>query len=58
VFLTGRRARVALSAADVDPVSGRARLSYRAAKELFTELTKPLAHPDIADPDQLATAPG
>lgn len=58
VFLTDRRARVALSAADLDPVSGRARLSYRRAEEIFTELTKPLAHPDITDPRQLADAPG
>jgi integrase len=58
VFLTDRRARVALSAADVDPVSGRARLSYRRAEEIFTEMTKPLAHPDITDPAQLAAAPG
>jgi integrase/recombinase XerC/integrase/recombinase XerD len=58
VFLTGRRARIALSAADVDPVSGRARLSYRRAEELFTELTKPLAHPGITDPGQLTAAPG
>jgi len=57
-FLTGRRARVALSAADVDPVSGRARLSYRRAEELFSELTKPLAHPGITDPGQLTAAPG
>lgn len=58
VFLTGRRARVALSAADLDPVSGRARLSYRRAEEIFTETTKPLAHPDITDPPLLAAAPG
>jgi integrase/recombinase XerC/integrase/recombinase XerD len=58
VFLTGRRARVALSAADVDPVSGRARLSYRRAEEIFTDLTRPLAHPDITDARQLAAAPG
>jgi integrase/recombinase XerC/integrase/recombinase XerD len=58
VFLTDRRARVALSAADVDPVSGRARLSYRRAEEIFTDLTKPLAHPDITDPRQLTAAPG
>ena len=58
VFLTGRRARVALSAADLDPVSGHARLSYRRAEEIFTELTKPLAHPDITDPQQLADATG
>ncbi len=45
VFLTSRRARVALAPADLDPVSGRARLSYRRAEEVFTERTKPLAHP-------------
>jgi integrase len=33
-------------------------LSYRRAEEVFTELTKPLAHPDIADPGRLAAAPG
>ena len=55
--LTSRRARVALAAADLDP-HGRARLSYRRAEEIFTELTKPLAHPDITDPAQLADAPG
>ena len=37
---------------------GRARLSYRQGEELFTELTKPLAHTDIADPGQLAAASG
>jgi integrase/recombinase XerC/integrase/recombinase XerD len=58
VFLTGRRACVALAAADTDPASGRARLSYRRAEEVFTDLTKPLAHPGITDPDQLARAPG
>lgn len=44
--------------ADLDPASGRARLSYRRAEEIFTETTKPLAHPDITDPQQLADAPG
>jgi integrase/recombinase XerD len=48
----------ALAAADLDPDSGRARLSYRRAEEIFNTLTKPLAHPDITDPDQLAAAPG
>jgi integrase len=56
VFLTERKARVALAAADLDPATGRARLSYRRAEELFTELTRPLAHPDITDPDLLAAA--
>ena len=58
VFLTNRRARVALAAADLDPTTGRARLSYRRAEEIFNEMTKPLAHPDITDPAQLAAAPG
>jgi integrase/recombinase XerC/integrase/recombinase XerD len=58
VFLTDRRARVALAAADLDPVSGRARLSYRRAEEIFTELTKPLAHPDISDQKILEAAEG
>jgi integrase len=58
VFLTGRRARVALAAADLDHGTGRARLSYRRAEEIFTEMTKPLAHPGITDPVQLAGAPG
>ena len=57
-FRTDRRARVALAAADLDPVSDRARLSYRRAEEVFTELTRPLAHPGITDPGQLAEAPG
>ena len=39
VFLTERRARVALPATDLDPVSGQARLSYRRAAEVFEEAT-------------------
>ena len=39
LFLTDRQARVALAAADLDPDSGRARLSYRRAAELFTTAT-------------------
>jgi integrase len=35
VFLTDRRARVELPPCDIDPASGRARLSYRQAEELF-----------------------
>jgi integrase len=35
VFLTGRRARVQLPPGDIDPASGRARLSYRQAEDLF-----------------------
>jgi integrase len=35
VFLTDRRARVELPPCDIDPASGRARLSYRQAEDLF-----------------------
>jgi integrase len=37
VFCTDRAARVQLAAADLDPDTGRARLSYRRAAELFTQ---------------------
>ncbi|MEV0403993.1 hypothetical protein [Actinoallomurus sp. NPDC050550] len=37
--LTGRKVRVQLAAADLDPGTGRARLSYRRAAELFTAAT-------------------
>ena len=36
VFLTERRPRQPMPVADTDPASGRARLSYRRAAELFT----------------------
>lgn len=39
VFLTHRRARVELPAGDLDPSSGRARLSYRRAEECFSTET-------------------
>lgn len=39
VFLTGRLARVELPPGDVDPASGRARLSYRQAEDLFKAAT-------------------
>jgi integrase/recombinase XerC/integrase/recombinase XerD len=39
VFLTDRRARVQLPPGDLDPASGRARLSYRRAAELFEQAT-------------------
>ena len=35
VFLTDRRARVELPPGDIDQASGRARLSYRQAEDLF-----------------------
>ncbi|GAB3977072.1 hypothetical protein GCM10029978_065720 [Actinoallomurus acanthiterrae] len=39
LFLTGRKARVQLAAADLCPETERARLSYRRATELFTAAT-------------------
>jgi integrase/recombinase XerC/integrase/recombinase XerD len=39
VFVTDRRARVELPPSDLDPATGRARLSYRRAAELFGRAT-------------------
>ena len=43
VFLTERRARAGAAAADVCPVTGRARMSYRRAAEIFSVATRALA---------------
>jgi integrase len=42
VFVTGRRAPGQTARADLCPVTGRARMSYRRAAELFTAATLPL----------------
>lgn len=42
VFLTDRRARASAPPADVCPVTGRARMSYRRAAEIFSAFTRPL----------------
>ena len=42
VFLTGRRAPPGALPADVCPVTGRARMSYRRAAEIFTSVTRRL----------------
>ncbi len=42
VFLTSRRAPAGTHVPDVCPLTGRARLSYRRAAEIFTEVTRPL----------------
>lgn len=42
VFLTDRRAPARATPADVCPVTGRARMSYRRAAEIFTAVTRPL----------------
>lgn len=42
VFLTDRRAPARAAAADVCPFTGRARMSYRRAAEIFGAVTRPL----------------
>jgi len=42
VFLTDRRAPARAAAADRCPITGRARMSYRRAAEIFTAATRPL----------------
>jgi integrase/recombinase XerD len=42
VFLTDRRAPATTPRADICPVTGRARMSYRRAAEIFTGYTRPL----------------
>jgi hypothetical protein len=42
VFLTDRKAPARVPAADVCPVTGRARMSYRRAAEIFASATRPL----------------
>ena len=42
VFLTERRAPGRAVASDICPVTGRARMSYRRAAEIFTAVTRPL----------------
>ena len=42
VFLTGRRAAAGSDPAHTCPVTGRARMSYRRAVEIFTAATRPL----------------
>ena len=48
VFLTSRRAPAATPRADTCPVTGRARMSYRRAAEIFTAATVPASPADPA----------
>jgi integrase/recombinase XerD len=57
LFLTERRACRPVAALDLDPASGRARLSYRRAAALFDLHTRPLAHPG-ATAEELAELDG
>jgi integrase/recombinase XerD len=42
VFLTDRKAPGRAGTADVCPLTGHGRMSYRRAEEIFTVLTRPL----------------
>jgi integrase len=53
LFLTGRKAPARTPTLDICPATGRARLSYRRAAELFEAQTRALAHPGITDPAEL-----
>ncbi|WP_405676440.1 site-specific integrase [Streptomyces sp. NBC_00048] len=50
LFLTGRRAPAGIATLDVCEETGRARLSYRRAEEIFEEHTRLLANP-LASPE-------
>lgn len=50
LFLTDRKAPARTATLDTCPVTGRARLSYRRAEEIFEESTRLLANP-LASPD-------
>ena len=58
VFLADRLPSRAVPVADRCPDTGRARLSYRRAAELFDAHTRRLAHPEITDPAPLAELGG
>jgi integrase/recombinase XerD len=45
VFLADRKPTRAVASIDLCPITGRARLSYRRAAEIFEEVTRPLADP-------------
>ncbi len=57
VFLADRRPTRPVAWLDLCPVTGRARLSYRRAAELFKQSTRRLAHPDAAQ-DELTRLGG
>jgi integrase len=58
VFLTTRKTPAHTPTLDICPMTGRSRLSYRRAAELFEQATRPLAHPGITDPDERARRDG
>ncbi|MEV0374316.1 hypothetical protein AB0I10_31700 [Streptomyces sp. NPDC050636] len=56
LFLTDRKAPAGTPTLDVCPETGRARLSYRRAEEIFEENTRLLATPNVR-PSRLPTPP-
>ncbi|MFE9068807.1 tyrosine-type recombinase/integrase [Streptomyces violaceusniger] len=57
LFLTDRKAPAGMPTLDVCPETGRARLSYRRAEEIFEENTRPLAH-QLASPEDIEDLDG
>lgn len=57
LFLTGRKAPAGTPTLDVCPETGRARLSYRRAEEIFEENTRLLANP-LASPKDIEDLDG
>ncbi|MGW8358319.1 hypothetical protein [Streptomyces wedmorensis] len=57
LFLTDRKAPAGTPTLDVCPETGRARLSYRRAEEIFEENTRLLANP-LASPDHVEDLDG
>ncbi|EFL29164.1 putative multimer resolution protein [Streptomyces himastatinicus ATCC 53653] len=57
LFLTDRNAPAGTPTRDVCPQTGRARLSYRRAEEIFEENTRLLANP-LASPDDIEDLDG
>ncbi|MFF2502597.1 hypothetical protein ACFVTY_04290 [Streptomyces sp. NPDC058067] len=57
LFLTDRKAPARTPTLDVCPETGRARLSYRRAEEIFEENTRPLANP-LASPEDIEDLDG
>ncbi|MCY0937982.1 site-specific recombinase [Streptomyces sp. H34-S4] len=57
LFLTDRKAPAGTPTLDVCPETGRARLSYRRAEEIFEENTRLLANP-LASPEAIADLDG
>jgi site-specific recombinase XerD len=58
VFLTARKPARAVAAADLCPVTKRARLSYRRAEESFELATRPLANPTASETSLARCAAG